>query len=365
MEITRPTRMEVDLNAFEHNVKEIRKYIGKTVDIMPVIKGNAYGTEINYRNDIIEKFDIVAVALIDEAVDLRKNSFSKEIFVLNQPYISEIQKIINYNITIGLSDESFLDEIGKLEDVIKVHIEIESGMGRTGVAPNKLDEFMAKIKNYPNIKVEGIYTHLSSADSDEAYTKKQLEIFDNAVNKAKSVFGDIKYIHCSASNGTLNYPSNSYNLIRPGMILYGYESCNNAKQKIDLRPVCKLKSKITFLKEVEEGTSIGYSRHFISKKKTKVATIPIGYADGLKRALSNGGEVVINGKRVPIIGKICMDSFMADVTELEDVNVGDDVYIWDNKNVTVEEIANKTNTINYEIISTISIRVPRFFYDNM
>ncbi len=142
--------------------------------------------------------------------------------------------------------------------------------------------------------------------------------------------------------------------------MYDYEPFEGAKKKIDLKPVCKLKSKITFLKEVEEGTSIGYSRSYITRRKTKVATIPIGYADGFKRELSNKGYVLISGKKAPIIGSICMDGFMADVTDI-DVSVGDDVYIWDNENITLEEVAKLAGTMNYEMMSTIMHRVPRIF----
>lgn len=361
MEITRPTVMEIDLDAFEYNVEQIQKYVGEDVKLMPVIKANAYGTYINKRVDIINKFDIVAVAIVDEAVELRECGYTKEIFVLNQPYKDEIEKIIENNITVGVSSESFIEELGKQDKEVKVHLEIETGMGRTGINPNKVSKYIDKIKKYPNIKIEGMYTHLSSADYDDEYTTKQLESFEYAINAEKGVFQDLKYIHSSASNGILNYSNSYYNLVRPGMILYGYKSFDKTMEKIDLKPVCKLKSKITFLKEVEEGTSIGYSRSYITNRKTKVATIPIGYADGLRRALSNKGEVVINKKRVPIIGNICMDGFMADVTELDNVSIGDDVYIWDNEIITLDEIADLCNTINYEIISTISNRVPRVF----
>ena len=146
--------------------------------------------------------------------------------------------------------------------------------------------------------------------------------------------------------------------------MYGYESGNGIKEKIDLKPVAKLKSKITYLKEVEMGTSISYGRRFITKRKSRIATVPIGYADGLKRILSNVGEVVINDKKAPIVGSICMDSFMVDVTDIEDVKYGDDVYIWDNKIITIEDIAKKCDTINYEILSTIGKRVPRIFIKN-
>lgn len=361
MEITRPTVMEVNLDAFNHNIQQIQKYVGNDVKIMPVIKANAYGTYINKKIEILEQFDIVAVALVDEAVDLRKNGFTKEIFVLNQPYKDEIDKIVKYNITIGLSSNDFLNELGQKNYPVKIHLEIGTGMGRTGIKPTRVSEFLEKINNYTNIKVDGIYTHLSSADYDDSYTQKQLSGFNKAVNTAKAILGELKYIHCSASNGILNYPEHSYNLVRPGIILYGYESFALAKEKINLIPTCRLKSKITYLKEVKEGTSIGYSREYITKRKTKVATIPIGYADGLSRNLSNIGEVVINTQKAPIIGKICMDGFMADVTDLENVSVGDDVYIWDNEIITLEEVATKANTINYEILSTISYRVPRVF----
>lgn len=361
MQITRPTVMEVDLDAFKHNVNQIQNYVGKNVKIMPVIKANAYGTWINKLNNIIDMFDIVAVATVDEAVEIRNNGYSKEIFILNQPYKDEIQKIVNYNITIGISSDSFLEEIGKLQDKIKVHIEIETGMERTGINPDRIIEFIKKVKNYNNIEIEGIYTHLSSADFDDEYTKKQLKIFDDSVKIIKEMVENIKYIHCSASNGILNYPNSYYNLVRPGIILYGYKSYDKMLEKINLKPICKLKAKITFLKEVPENTSIGYGRSFITTRKTKVATIPIGYADGLSRTLSNKGQVVINNKKFPIIGKVCMDSFMVDVTELENVSVGEDVYIWDNENITLEDIADLCNTINYEIISTISYRVPRVF----
>ena len=358
---TRPTVLEINLDNFEYNLNQIKNKLKPETKIMPVIKANAYGTYINKRLDILNKFDIVAVAIVDEGEDLRKLGYEKEIFVLNQPDINEIEKIVQNNLTIGLSSIEFLKEVKKQNKDLRVHVEIETGMGRTGVALEKVEEFIEERKNTKNIKVEGIYTHLSSADNDEEYTKKQLKIFSEAVEKITKKINTIKYIHSSASNGIVNYPEGQYNLVRAGMILYGYESGEGIKEKIDLKPVAKLKSKITYLKEVEKGTSISYGRRFITKKKSKIATIPIGYADGLRRCLSNKGEVLINGKKAPIIGSVCMDSFMADVTDLPEVKLGDTVYIWDNEKITLDELAKKCDTINYEIISTISDRVPREF----
>lgn len=358
---TRPTVLEINLDNFEYNLNQIKNKLKPETKIMPVIKANAYGTYINKRLEILNKFDIVAVAIVDEGEDLRKLGYEKEIFVLNQPDINEIEKIVQNNLTIGLSSIEFLKEVKKQNKDLRVHVEIETGMGRTGVALEKVEEFIEEIKNTKNIKVEGIYTHLSSADNDEEYTKKQLKIFSEAVEKITKKINTIKYIHSSASNGIVNYPEGQYNLVRAGMILYGYESGEGIKEKIELKPVAKLKSKITYLKEVEKGTSISYGRRFITKKKSKIATIPIGYADGLRRCLSNKGEVLINGKKAPIIGSVCMDSFMADVTDLPEVKLGDTVYIWDNEKITLDELAKKCDTINYEIISTISERVPREF----
>ena len=356
----RPTVMEVDLQKFNNNINKIRKFVGNK-EIMPVIKANGYGTHINFRLDVINQFDIVAVAIVQEAIELRKIGFEKDIFILNQPYIDDLEDILNNNIIIGLSEESFLEELLKLDKNIRVHLEIETGMNRTGIKLQKLDEIIGKIKQNNNIQVEGIYTHLSSADIDEEYTLKQFEIFKEAVNKIKENFDTIKYIHSSASNGLLFYDDGVSNLCRPGIIMYGYESADSVKKVIDIEPICKLKSKITFLKEIDYGESVSYSRKYISNGKKKIATIPIGYADGLKRELSNVGYVVVNDQLAPIVGNICMDSFMADVTDIENVQVGSDVYIWDNENQTIEDLAEECNTINYEILSTVSDRVPRIF----
>ena len=356
----RATELEVDINKFNKNIESIQKYIGNK-KIMPIIKANGYGTYINKRLDIINKFDIVAVAIVDEAIELRNLGYKKEILVLNQPSIDEIEDIIKYNIIVGLSDITFLNKLSSINNDIKVHLEIETGMNRTGIKLSELYDFIAKVKENKNIKVEGIYTHLSSADYDKDYTKKQLEIFKETVEITKEKISTIKYIHSSASNGLINYNDNISNLVRPGIIMYGYEPFENSNQKLKVEPICKLKTKITFLKEIDEGESVSYSRKFISKSKMKVATIPIGYADGLRRELLNKGAVMVNKNKVPIIGNICMDSCMIDVTNINDVKVGADVYIWDNENIKLEDVANDCNTINYEILSTISYRVPRVF----
>ena len=359
MEITRPAYLEINLNNLQYNIEQIQKKVGNNVKLMPVIKANGYGTYINQRLDIINQFDIVAVATVDEGVYIRELGYEKEIFILNQPYESEIEKIIKYNIVVGISSYGFAEKLAETNKEITVHIEVGTGMGRTGVHPYKIEKYIKSLA--PNIKIEGMYTHFSSADFDDEYSKKQLESFNIAVATAKEILGDLKYIHAAASNALLNYEDARFNLVRPGIILYGYPGEEKTFEKISLKPIAKLKAKVIFLKEVPEGTSIGYSRSYITTKQTKVANVPIGYADGFRRDFSNGWEVLIKGKKVPIIGKVCMDSFMVDVTDIEDVQVGDEVIIWDNENITLEQLAEKCNTINYEILCTVGSRVPRKF----
>lgn len=360
-EITRPTIMEINIDNFKYNLRQIKSKLKPETTIMPIMKANAYGTYINTRLDVINDFGIIGLATVDEGVNLRKVGYKKEIFILNQPAISEIKKIIENNLIIGLSSNEFLDEVQKQNLKLRVHLEIETGMGRTGIVLEQIQSFIEQVQKTKNIQIEGIYAHLSSPDIDDKYTNEQLNIFEQAVDIIKKQTKDIKYIHILASNGIINYPKAQYNLVRPGMIMYGYKSAEDTLKNINLRPVATLKSKITFLKTVENGTSISYARDFITKRRSKIATVPIGYADGFRRNLSNNGKILINGQKVPIIGKVCMDSFMADVTDLENVKVGDDVFIWDNKKITLEEIAHSNNTINYEILSTISNRVPRKF----
>ena len=356
-----PNVLEVNLSNFKHNIKEIKKLVKNDVEIMPIIKANAYGTYLNTQIDIINEFNIVGVASVSEGIFLRNLGFKKDIFILNQPYIEEITNIIKYNLIVGISSNEFIDNLSNIDSSIKIHLEIGTGMGRTGINPFRTKEVIEKILQNKNIVIDGIYTHLSSADIDYEYTFNQLKNFNIAIDIAKKLVNTIRYIHSSASNGIINFPNSYYNLVRPGIILYGYPSSNDTYQKINILPTCTLKSKVTFLKTVSKNTSIGYGRSFITNKEMTIATIPIGYADGIKRCLSNKGSILINGKKANIIGNICMDSFMVDVTHIEDIKLNDDVYIWDNDKITLESIAKDANTINYEILCNISNRIPRKF----
>ena len=356
--INRPTVLEINERKFLSNIDKIQEYVGSK-ELMPVIKANGYGTYINKRLNILNKFNIVAVARVDEAIELRELGYEKEIFLLNQASVLELDDIYKYNITIGISDKKFIKNI---KDKVNCHIEIETGMNRTGVNILELDDVVSLIKDNSNINITGIYTHFSSADDNEEYTNYQIDNFTKAYNKLKNIF-DFKYIHCSASNGLMNYKIDFTNLVRPGLIMYGYESFTGSKNIIPVEGIAKLKTQITFLKTIDSGEAISYSRRFITNRKSVIATIPVGYADGLRRCMTNKGYVFINNHKCPIVGSVCMDSCMVDVTELDKVSVGDEVYIFDNDNITLEDIANIYNTINYEVLCTISDRVKRKFIE--
>jgi len=244
----RSTIMEVSIASFEHNINEIQKYVGDK-KLMPVIKANAYGTHINKRLDVINKFDIVAVANTEEAIELREIGYNKDIFVLNQQAIGDLEEIIQYDVVTGLSEEYFLNYVIEHNLKIRVHLEIETGMNRTGIKLEDLQSFIDKVKQ-SNVIVEGVYTHLSSADFDEEYTNKQLDIFRQAVEIVKNNFDSIKYVHSSASNGLLNYDDGVSNLVRPGLIMYGYESYEGVKDKLDIKPVATLYSEVVYITKV-------------------------------------------------------------------------------------------------------------------
>lgn len=350
--------MEVNIENFKYNFNEIKKYIGKDADILPVLKANTYGSFINQNSELLNELNIkiIGVAIIDEGVKLRELGYTGEILVLNQPVALELPTASKYDLTVAIAS---CDYLSKINDNLKIHIEIETGMGRTGLPLTDVPKFLSQLKNNKNIKVTGAFTHFSSSDCNEDYTRLQIETFNKALEIIKNEI-ELKYIHCCNSAGIINFSEAHFNFVRPGLILLGYYPNESLKERLKLRPVLKLKSKISFLKEVPCGTFIGYGNSFCTTRASKIATIPLGYADGIRRTLSNIGKVSINGKLAPIIGKVCMDSFMVDVTDI-DVKINDDVYIWDNENITVEDIAKIYDTINYEVISSISDRVPRKF----
>lgn len=355
----RCTQLIIDLNNIQHNIDSIKKYLGNNVEIMPVVKANGYGTYLNYCSNILNQFKYVAVALLDEAIMLRNNGYVNNIFIL-YPLSKEELKIAGKEDFI-INGSNIFQIIDSNISRIRIHIEIETGMGRTGLQEHDVMKYINKLKHSSNIIVDGIFTHLSSSGSDISFSLNQISKFEKIVEKFARNDIHPKYKHFCCSGGLKNYRDYTYNMVRIGLLIYGYYPNDTLKNELSLKPSMVLKTNISFLKNINAGETVGYNKNFIAKEETKVATIPFGFADGLIGLETGIPYVIIKNKFAKIIG-ICMDNMMIDVTNIEDVKIGDVVYIWDNDKLTIEEVADWCNGIcNYEVMSSISERVPRVF----
>ncbi|HPT75592.1 MAG TPA: alanine racemase [Defluviitaleaceae bacterium] len=367
---------EINLDAISNNIKEIQKNISKDTEIMAVVKADAYGHgAIEVSRILIENgVQRLAVAILDEGKQLREEGFNVPILILGYTPAEQAGELVSYDLIQTVFSfemaKAISDSAVKQNKKAKIHLKIDTGMSRIGFKPDKESiKTIKEINQLPNINIEGIFTHFSSADeADTSFTQQQFSIF-NAFIKALEEEGlKIPVKHCSNSAGFMLDERMHMNLIRPGIIIYGlYPSNEVNKEKIHLKPAMSLKSQVVFVKEVEENTPVSYGRKFITSKKTKVATIPVGYADGYSRRLSSSGRVLINGEYAPIIGNICMDQFMVDVSHISDVEVGTEVVLIGQQgqnSISAEEIADIIGTINYEVVCMVGKRIPRLYIEN-
>ena len=367
----RPVWAEINLSALRHNFQAIKGYTKS--EIMPIVKADAYGHGAvqvvrTLKEEGIKRF---GVAFLEEALELRYNFPDLIIMVIGPtlPEFSEflvkediIPEIFQVEQAIALSEAAV-----KFKRIAKIHIKIDTGMGRIGFRETAFED-ITKIASLPNIYVEGIYTHLATADwPDLSYVQKQLTQLDELYERLCSAGIEIPIRHAANSPAVMQVPASNYEICRPGLIMYGLNPLEDGPRDVMLEPVLSFKARISHLKTINSGDSVGYGRSFIADHLVKVATLPLGYADGLRRTMSNGGEVLIRGQRVRIIGKVCMDQTMVDVTEIENVAIGDEVTILGrdgDEEITAQELANKSDTISYEILCGITKRVPRIYKDN-
>ncbi|MBU3133841.1 alanine racemase [Clostridium gasigenes] len=366
---------EIDLDCIKHNMIEIRKQVGEKI-IIAIVKADAYGHgAIDVASVLLENgADKLGVAVITEALELRKSGIEAPILILGYTPLDFTKDLIDQNIeqtvysldyAIGLSEIALKE--GKQIDI---HIAIDTGMGRLGFLPNEesLDD-IEKINNLKNINIKGIFTHFSSADeTDKEYTMMQLNKFKQ-FNKSLEDRGiKIKEKHLSNSAAILDMEEAYFDAVRPGIIIYGYYPSNEViKEKINLKPALTLKSNIVHVKVLPKGEYISYGREFKTERESIIATLPIGYADGYTRALYKKGKVIINGKSAPIVGRICMDQCMIDITDVGPVKVGDEVIlIGEDQGIkfNADDIAKLLNTINYEVLCLIGKRIPRVYKKN-
>ena len=354
------TWLEIDLDAIAKNTRNIKKLIGQNKELMAVVKGNAYG------HDVLEIVPIflkngatrLAVARLEEGIFLRKAGIDVPILVLSATLKEEAETALMHDITTSACNISFIKKMNelslKLKKKAKIHLKIDTGMGRLGVKPEKAVDFIKKVLTFDHIIIEGIFTHFSVADEkDKKYTEEQFRKFSEILKILEKEKIRIPLKHVSNSATLLDLEHMWLDVVRPGIALYGLYPSKEVKKVIKLIPAQRFKTRIAFLKELPAEKSISYGRTYTTyKKNTIIASLPIGYADGYSRLLSNKGEVLVRGRRMPIIGRICMDQCMIDVTDLPLVKIGDEVVLWGkqgNERITVEEIADKLNTINYEI----------------
>ncbi|MCF8009172.1 MAG: alanine racemase [Halanaerobiales bacterium] len=367
--ITRPVWVEINLDNIKYNLKQVRNNIKKDSLIMAVVKADAYGHGVLpvAKAAVEAGSDRLAVALPEEGKELRDNDFKLPIQILGEVLVEQIPLLVKYNLipTVSkLETAQRLNQLsGKKSIVKKVHVKIDTGMGRIGVFPEDAVNFIKKVDSFKNIEVEGIMTHFAKADEkDKAYTYKQWERFNHIIKELESEDIDIPIKQAANSATIIDLPEMSLNMVRPGIMMYGLRPSHAVDKDFKLKPVLSWKAKIVYLKEVPPGTGISYGATYITDSNEKIATLPLGYADGYPRLLSNKGEVLIKGKRAPIRGRVCMDQFMVDVTKINDLKVGDLVTLIgkeEEDEIPATELADLVGTINYEITCGISKRVPR------
>ena len=369
------TYAEVNLQAVRHNIEEARKNIKSDTKIMAIVKANAYGHgAVPVSKALISQVDAYGVAMIEEALELRDAGIDKMILILGytgEEWYEELvkhcisQTIYTYDMAKKLSDVAV--SFGKQTPI---HIKIDTGMGRIGFAPTEESlDIVEKISHLPGVFIEGIFTHFARADEKTIEAAKEpFARYMQFVQELEKKGIRIPIRHVSNSASIISFPEANLDMVRSGITTYGlYPSEDVPKEILKLQPVMSWKSKISFVKPIEPGTSISYGGTFTAEKPMIVATVPVGYADGMKRDLSGKGRVLIHGQYAQILGRVCMDQFMIDVTDISNVKMGDTVTIFGkdgDKCIPVEEIAELSHSFNYEFVCSISNRVPRKYIGN-
>ncbi len=369
---------EVDLDAICHNVSAMKENIAKDTGILAVIKTDGYGHGAVPIAKELEEMDEVygyAVATAEEALDLRKNDIKKPILILGYTFPGKYEELIRNHISMALFRKDSLADIVQVAKNIgqkaSVHIKVDTGMGRIGVCPDDDGvEFAGEILKNEFLYLEGVFTHFARADeSDKEFTFGQLKKFQDFVHKVEERFHyQIPMKHASNSAGIIDIKEANLDLVRAGIILYGlWPSDEVSKTAVCLKPALGLYSTVVYIKEITEGTPVSYGGKFVADKNMKIATIPVGYGDGYPRSLSGKGYVLIQGQKAPILGRVCMDQFMVDISHIENVQMGDKVtLIGEDKGqrITVEELGELADKFNYEFVCGLSKRIPRTFVKN-
>ncbi len=339
---------------------------------MAVVKANAYGHGIIEISKYLinSGVEYLGVAFTDEGATIRQSGLKNPILVLVPDANGDAENIVNYNLEVAVSSLDFCkklsEEAKNKNKKIRTHLYIDTGMSRDGIYPEDAMQFLKTFAELPNLEMVGICSHFASSESDRDFSVFQLERFKSCLAELNSVGFRFELIHMANSAGILEFTEAHFNMVRPGLSLYGYSYSNNNNISENLKPVLTLATKVISVRTIQKGDSVGYNRTFISDKPTRIATIPIGYGDGYPRHLTNLSKCIIKSKFYQIVGTICMDESMIDIG-FDDINIGDDVILigtQDNLFIGADYLAEKSGTITYEILTSISARVPRIYSEN-
>lgn len=364
--------VEIDLENLKNNVEEIKRCINDKCEFMAVVKANGYGHGAVKISRYLNKINVYnfAVATIDEAIELREGGVIGDILILGYTHQSRFNDLIKYDLIQTIVDYNYAEDLKKFEKIIRVHLKIDTGMHRLGEDFHNLDT-INKIFSFKNLKIEGIFSHLYVVDSDNKEdifcTEEQIKNFFLIAEDIKERFNKNIKFHIQNSYGALNYPDLPCDYARIGISMYGVKSSlnDNIQSDVNLKPVLSIKARVAVVKKIHNGDSVSYGREFIAKSDMKVATVTIGYADGIPRNISKGkAYVLVNGRKATIIGRVCMDQLMIDVTNIENIEEGDIVTLIgrdEKRSISVEEVAEVAGTITNEFLSRLSKRLQYYY----
>jgi alanine racemase len=366
----RPTIAEIDLAAIRHNMKEIRQAVGPTANVVAVVKADAYGhgaVKIS-KACLASGANCLAVAIPEEGAELRAAGITVPIFVLGLTLPDQVNLLLENDLIAPVCNQDNLQAIDtaarQLGRIGQVMIKTDTGMGRIGINPAEMEKLLTSLPDFSNIRLVGTFTHLASADEqDKTYANNQIQLFKKTVGNMSRAY-PLHYISAANSATIIDLPAGHFNTVRPGIIIYGLPPSGEMHNALDLQPAMQFKTKIVFIKHIEAGHAISYGCTYVTKQDTYLATLPVGYADGYNRGLSNKGFVLIGGQRRPVVGRVCMDQIIVDLGPNLNAAVGDEAILFgrqDGAEITATEIADLLGTINYEIVCAVGSRVPRVY----
>lgn len=370
----RPAYVEVDVGLLRDNILAIRSRLPENVKFMAVVKADAYGHGAVACADTAIKAgaDSLGVAIVEEGVQLRTAGVPSPIVVVYPEPPERAAEFLRWNLVATVDDLEFARALQKAAEAegrpVGVYLKVDTGLGRYGVLPAKMPEFLRKLHKFPLLKVVGLFSHFATAgDVDRAYAAQQLRTFKQLIQDLQKAGEPLEAVSLTNSGAFLDLPESYFSTVRLGILMYGLYPTRFSTPSVPVTPIARLKTEILQLKEVPPGTSISYGRTFRTDRTTRVATLPIGFADGYPKALSNTGDVLVREKRARVLGQVCMDAMMVDVTDIEGASVGDEVVMFGRQGaaqIPVSELAARAGTSSYEILARLGSRLPRFYLDH-